>query len=191
MHPPHHHLYHIQSILFLAFIRPASNIRLTRTCNGQIRRRNILRNGRAGTYIGTISHLHRSNKIRIAANERIIAHLCAELRLAIIIDGNRTTAHIDARAHIAVPDIGQMRQLRAFTDIGVFDLDEIADLDLMCQLRIRTKMDIWSKNDLISNLAFMPIGEMSRDMIADLRIRETRIRTDHKLHRPWLYLRAR
>lgn len=90
------------------------------TGDGQGVFRNLLGNGAAGTDVGVGLYGYRSNQIGVAADKGIVADDGAMLFLAVVVDSDAATAHINTAADITVTDIRQMRQLGACADVGVF-----------------------------------------------------------------------
>ena len=111
--------------------RPAFNISLSATCHRQSMRRDILSHRTARSNKCMIANLHRSNKIRIAANENIVANLRLMLQFPVIIAGDRAAADIDPLADLRIADITEMRYLAALTDAAFFDLNKMSGLDMV------------------------------------------------------------
>ena len=71
-------------------------------------RRHVLGDGAAGGGVGTIAHLHGGYKVRVAADEAVIADCSAELILAVVVAGDGAAAEVAVLAHVAVADVGQV-----------------------------------------------------------------------------------
>src|SRR6185503_6808730 len=68
------------------------------------------------------------------------SELRAVLLAPVVVRGARAGDEIAALADLRVPDVGQVRHLRALADVGVLDLDERADLGVRAQLRARPEV---------------------------------------------------
>ena len=88
----------------------------------------FLGNGAAGTDVGVGLYSNRSNKVGVAADEGVVTDNGAVLLLAVVVDGDAATAHVNAATDVAVTDVGEMRQLGAFAYVRVFNLYIVADL---------------------------------------------------------------
>ena len=82
----------------------------------------VLGDGAAGGGVGTIAHLHGGHKVRVAADEAVIADLGAELILAVVVAGDGAAAEVAVLAHIAVADVGQVAHRVAPGKVGVLGL---------------------------------------------------------------------
>ena len=118
-------------LLLFASVVPIGEIFLPRPTDRQIIFRHFGCDGGAGGDISALFDLDGRDEIRIATDKHIIADGCAIFFLAVVIAGDRAATHIDIRAHIAIAEILKVRQLGTLADIGIFNLDEVADLDLV------------------------------------------------------------
>ena len=71
-----------------------------------------------------------------------------------------------------------MRQLRAIAHIGILDFDEIADLHMVMQHRIRTEMDERSDFIIAADGAFMPVHAVQMREITACHVLQLGIRAD-------------
>ena len=156
--------------LSFPFVHPAGDILLACTRNRQRVLRNRLRDGGTGRDICTIFHSDRRDEVGIASDERIVTDGRAEFRLAIVIDRNGTAAHIDILSHIAIADIGKMRQFRSLSDGRILHFDKIIDLHAFTDMRPRTQMDELSQLYMIVDHCIVRIKELPCHEIADFRI---------------------
>ena len=101
---------------------PALQIGLALPGNAQRLRGHVLGDGAAGGGVGTIAHLHGGHKVRVAADEAVIADLGAELILAVVVAGDGAAAEVAVLAHIAVADVGQVAHRVAPGKVGVLGL---------------------------------------------------------------------
>ena len=101
--------------------------------------------------------MDRSDQICIASDEGVVINGAAMLVLPVKIDSHCTTSEIDILAQIRIAAVDEMRQLRAITHIGILDFNEITDLHMVMQYRIRAEMD--KRPDLViaANAAFMTV----------------------------------
>ena len=99
--------------------------------------------------------------------------------LAVIVTSDSTATDIDARTHIRIADILQMRELRAFADVGILDFDEVADFDVFANRRTGSDMDVRSKGNAVANLGFVTVAELCGNAVANLHIGKADIRTDN------------
>lgn len=101
---------------------PALQIGLAVPGDAQCLRGHVLGDGAAGGGVGTIAHLHGGHKVRVAADEAVIADCSAELILAVVVAGDGAAAEVAVLAHIAVADIGQVAHRVAPGKVGVLGL---------------------------------------------------------------------
>lgn len=91
-------------------------------CNGKRTGGDIFGDGGTGGYIAALSNGDGRHHIGIAADETVILYGAAVLALTIVVDGNGAAAEIDALPQIGVAYIGEMGNLCAVADGGVFQL---------------------------------------------------------------------
>ena len=119
--------------------------------NGKTVCRDILRDYRTCSGKGPVAYGDRRNKAGVAADEYIVANDGTMLFGAIVIDEYRAAAHVDPAAHVTVANVGKMGQFRAFSNVGVLDLHEIADLAALCNVAAGTKLHKGADGDIVAH----------------------------------------
>ena len=121
--------------------------------------------------------MDRSDQVCIASDEGVIINGAAMLVLPVKIDSHCTTSEIDILAQIRIAAVDEMRQLRAIAHIGILDFDEITDLHMVMQYRIRAEMD--KRPDLViaANAAFMTVHAVQMREITAVYIGQLGIRS--------------
>ena len=71
-----------------------------------------------------------------------------------------------------------MRQFGAFADSAVFHFDEVADFDVIRNLRMRPQMNVRADLATAADARFVRVRAMQMRVVADRRAIEFRIRTD-------------
>ena len=79
--------------------------------------------GGTGGGEGVVAHRDRRDKVRVAADEGIVADGGVELALAIIVAGDGAAAEVAVLAHGGVADVGQVADGVALGKVGVLRLD--------------------------------------------------------------------
>ena len=122
--------------------------------------------------------MDRSDQVCIASDEGMVINGAAMLVLPVKIDSHCTTSEIDILAQIRIAAVDEMRQLRAIAHIGILDFNEITDLHMVMQYRIRAEMD--KRPDLViaANAAFMTIHAVQMREITAVYIGQLGIRSD-------------
>ena len=122
--------------------------------------------------------MDRSDQVCIASDEGVIINGAAMLVLPVKINSHCTTSEIDILAQIRIAAVDEMRQLRAIAHIGILDFDEITDLHMVMQYRIRTEMD--ERPDLViaANATFMTVHAVQMREITAVYIGQLGIRSD-------------
>ncbi len=64
------------------------------------------------------------------------------LLLAVVVDGDAAAAHVNAAADVAVTDVGEVRQLGAFAYVRVFNLDIVADFNVVADNGVGMQMNV-------------------------------------------------
>src|SRR5277367_1616947 len=82
---------------------------------------------RARADIGAVADRDRRDEGRVRADEGAGADVGLVLGEAVVIAGDSSRADVGVRPDSSVADIGQMIDLGAFLDLGLLDLDEVAD----------------------------------------------------------------
>ena len=90
----------------------------------------VVRDGGAGGNIRAVADRDRRDEVCVAADEGVVADGGTVLFRAVIVDRDRAAAKVAVLADVAVANIGEVRNLRAVGDRGIFDLDEIAHADM-------------------------------------------------------------
>ena len=122
--------------------------------------------------------MDRSDQICIASDEGVVINGAAMFVFPVKIDSHRTTAEIDILTQIRIAAVDKMRQLRAIAHIGILNFDEIADLHMVMQHRIRAEMD--KRPDLIiaADGTFMTVHAVQMREITAVYIGQLGIRAD-------------
>ena len=84
--------------------------------------------------LGACADLHRCDQSAVRADEEISADFGPVFGDAVIVAGDGSSADIGAGADAGVPDIGEMVGLFGLADLGLFDLDEIADMGVLAEM---------------------------------------------------------
>src|SRR6476469_1826063 len=102
-------------------------------------RRDILGDDGAGADISAGPDFYRRHERRVGADEGVRADFGAVLGIAIVIARDRAGAKVAGGADRCIADIAQVVHLGAAADLGGFDLDEIANLRTLLEVRSRTE----------------------------------------------------
>ena len=103
-------------------------------CHRQLTRRRRLADDAAGADGGAVAHRHRRHQHAVGANVHVVADHGAVLVGAVVVGGDAAGAVVDALAHRAVAQVGQVVGLGAARQRGVLHLDEVADVHLGAEL---------------------------------------------------------
>ena len=104
----------------------------------------VLGDGAAGGGVGTIAHLHGGHKVRVAADEAVIADRSAELILAVVVAGDGAAAEVAVLAHVAVADIGQVAHCVAPGKVGVLGLHVCTQMHAVVGDGVHPHMGEWA-----------------------------------------------
>ncbi len=88
----------------------------------------VLGDDAAGTDIGALADLDRRHQRGVGADKGACPDLGPMLVEAVIVAGDGAGADVSARADARVADISEMVNLGALADLGLLDLDEVADM---------------------------------------------------------------
>src|SRR5882672_2480957 len=118
---------------------PPRDADLLRPGERELSGRRILRQRRAGSQGRAAADADRRHQLRVRTDEHVVLDDRAVLVRPVVIahDGPRTDVHVPA--HLAVADVAEVVGLGALADAARLDLDEIADVDLRCELRARPR----------------------------------------------------
>src|ERR1700754_388350 len=83
-----------------------------------------------------VTDLHRGDERGVDARLDIGPDRGAVLVAAVVVGRDVAGAHVRVLADVRVPDVGQVRDLRALADVGVLDLHERARLGLGVQVGV-------------------------------------------------------
>ena len=100
------------------------------------------------------------------------------LFLAVVVDGDAAAAHVDAAADIAVADVGEVRQLGAFANVGVFHLNVVADFYVVADNGVGAQVYVRTCGYVVLNLAVMAVDELQVVVVTDFDISEAGVRTN-------------
>src|SRR5678816_1373227 len=92
--------------------------------------RHVLGNGRAGTYGCARMDGDRRNQLDIGTDQYVVLDHGAVLVHAVVVARDGAGADIHVASYAGVAHVGEMVGLRALTDVGRLDFDEIADVHL-------------------------------------------------------------
>ncbi len=99
--------------------------------------RHVLGDDAARADIGALADRDRRDQGGVRADEGAGADLGAVLVEAVVVAGDGAGADVGAGADARVAEIGEVVGLGARADLGVLDLDEVADPRLLAELRAR------------------------------------------------------
>src|SRR5205823_7612673 len=97
----------------------------------------IARDHRSRPDDSAVANSHRRHQRRVRADERAGADHRPIFAEPIIIAGDRAGADVRPRADRGIADVGQVIDLGALTDFGLFQFNEIADLGPFGEPRTR------------------------------------------------------
>src|SRR6478609_8265562 len=100
----------------------------------------VVGDDRSGARPGTVTDRDRGDEDIMRAGVDVPADGGALLLVTVVVGGDRARPDVAARAHVGIPDVGQVRHLRAFSDHRVLDLDVGARLGAVHQGRSRAKV---------------------------------------------------
>ena len=95
---------------------------------------------------------------RVGADESVVFDHRAILVGAVVVAGDRAGADVDVAADRGVAKIGQVVGLRAVADLGGLGLDEVADVDLVCQPGSRPQARVRPDAALLSDYGAIDVG---------------------------------
>src|SRR3954449_12195757 len=95
----------------------------------------VLGDDRSGAGVRLVADRDRRDERRVDRRADVGADRRAVLGAAIVVGGDRGGAEVRAPPDVRVPDVAQVRDLRALADVGVLDLDERAGLRALAQER--------------------------------------------------------
>ena len=110
-----------------AAVIPAVERGLTRARDRERTVRYVLGDRGASGGEHAVAQLYRGDQIGVAADEAVVADDGLVLDVAVIVDDNRAAAEVYALADRCVADVGQVRNLGAVADGGLFQLHEVAN----------------------------------------------------------------
>ena len=158
-----------------SLVSPAFDLLLPCTRHGECAGGNVACDRRARSNIRSLAHRNGRDEVRVAADEGIVLDDCAELLLAVVVDRDRAAAHVDVRTEVAVPDVGEMRQFRALTDVRILHLNKITDLHTRTDVTVGADMVELPKLRAVLNLGIMRKNVVCFDIVADNHILEADI----------------
>ena len=110
---------------------------LARPAEGQGTGRDVLGDDAARRHVGAAADLHWRDQGAVGADERLRANHGAPLAVAIVVHGDRAGADVGGRADVGIAQIGQVVGLGAAAHASGLELDEVADMDLVGDIRAR------------------------------------------------------
>src|SRR4029079_16223021 len=134
-------------------------------------RRHIAANGRRRGDVGVVTDPDRRDQGRIAADLHAVADHRRVFAEAVIVARDRPGTDVDLAADLDVAEIRQMVGFGAIAESSVLVLDEVADVDLIAEPRLRPQ--VGERTDL-TGLADVGLGdhhaETQMGAVADPRI---------------------
>ena len=124
-------------LVFIEFSRPlpSGHRGLLRPCQRELAIRRVLGDGRSGADGRAGADSNRRHQHAAGADEGAIFDDGGPLILAIVIAGDAAGPDVDILTHPGIAQVRQMICLAARADLGVFDLDEVADMHVAMQYR--------------------------------------------------------
>src|SRR3990170_6549748 len=118
----------------LAHLRgPARTLLLGAAAECQRIGRDVLGDDAAGADIGPLPDLDRRHQRSVGADKGARPNLGPVLVEAVIVAGDGAGADVSAGADACVADISEVVNLGALADLRLLDLDEIADMRILCE----------------------------------------------------------
>src|SRR5438445_610084 len=102
--------------------------------HGELSRRGVLADGRAGADIGAARDAHRRYQRRVRADEAIVLDHRTVLRSAVVVAGDGSSTHGHAATDLGVPDVREVVGLGAGAEAARFDLDEVSNMHALRQI---------------------------------------------------------
>ena len=96
--------------------------------NGQRLLGDVIRYGRTGGDVGTVSYGDGGDERTVTADKSIVSDRRLKFIHTVEIDGDRAAAEVASGSELGIADVGKMRSPGIFSEVRIFDLDKIADL---------------------------------------------------------------
>ena len=111
----------------------ALDVLLARPCDCQRAGGDVLGDDRAGGRVGAIADGDGGDERRVHSPAHSTADRGAVLGVSVVVGGDRPRPEVGARSYVGIADVGEVRDLRVRSDVGVLDLDERPDLGALTQ----------------------------------------------------------
>src|SRR6185369_4652384 len=129
---------HIRLPLFLRWL-PRRHRHLPGTRHGELVRRRVLADRRAGADVGAARDAHRGDQRGVGADEAVVLDDGAALGGAVVVAGDGAGTDVHLGADVGIADVAEMVRLRAPADAARLHLDEVADVHLVAEAVARAQ----------------------------------------------------
>src|SRR5947208_10738123 len=118
---------------FLSRWFPGRDRHLPGARHGELSRRRVLADGRAGADIGAARDAHRRHQRRVRADEAVVLDHRAVLRRAVVVASDGSSTHVHAATDLGVADVREVVGLGAGAEAARLDLDEVSNMHVLRQ----------------------------------------------------------
>src|SRR4051812_29209989 len=130
--------------------------------------RDIVGDDRAGAHIGALTDRYRRDERGVRADKGAVPDGGAVLREPVVVAGDGAGADVRRRADRRVAHVREVVHLRAGAELGVLDLDEVADAHLLAERGARPKPRIGPDARAPGNARPLEVGEgVNYDAVLD------------------------
>ena len=129
--------------------------------------RDILGYRRTRARCSILTYLDGSDKVGVAAYERMITDLCPVFINTVVVRRDASAAEINAFSDIAVAEVCKVSDGSIYAYLGILYLNEVADLDAVVDHRTRTQLYERTYLHTVADLRIVCLYRIKNGIVTD------------------------